>query len=182
MTASAFVTVEELAAFAQRDAASGDPTAQLMVELATGAVKRITGQDIELVEGDEVKIDGATRNVVFLPQIPVIAVHEVSVLVSTTETPLVEVDDYTWDRKGALRRIPDWTLWRADRQGVLVTYDHGYEDIPPDIRLVVLSLAAKLWANPTGVSAERSLTYSGTFSELLSPDEMAILDTYRLSD
>jgi hypothetical protein len=182
MTTTSFVSVEELAAFLRRDIDVGDPSAQLYVELATGMVRRVTGQTIEKVEGDTVKLDGVTRRLVFLPQIPVLAVSSVAITTNGTATDLVEVDDFDWSPNGELRRLPEWTLWHADRQGIVVTYDHGYDPLPEDIRMVTLQLAARLWANPSGQSSERTLNYSANYRELMTVDELAILDGYVLTE
>jgi hypothetical protein len=67
-----------------------------------------------------------------------------------------------------------------------VTYTHGWEDedVPQIIRTVLAAVAARLTANPDGVTSERigagyAVTYTGVGPAWLTPDEKAALSQFR---
>jgi hypothetical protein len=141
-------TADELRTLLKQDeTALPDATAELLLKLATGAVRGAVGQTLTLVENDTITLMGTRDRWLNLPQRPVAAVTAVSLDGEA-------VTDYK--RFGA-------RLWRRDRWAprcdepseVSVTYTHGYQDW--DDKLVpakgpALTVAAKLSENLLGAT------------------------------
>lgn len=108
--------------------------AELALELATGIIQSYTGQQIEAGTSTETFTSGP----VILRQFPVTAVVSVEV-----DGTVQDVDSYVLDSSGVLR----WKWWLAPQPlytaTIVVEYDHGYDDIPADIRAVTLALASR---------------------------------------
>lgn len=160
--------------------------AQLLLELASGAIQRFTRQTIELVEDDVAVLHGTWKAGLVLPQVPVVSVSTVELDI---EGVLTEDTDWSFDGQRTLWRgvVPTGTAgrsWGGDTQKITVTYTHGWEEIPAEIRAVCLQIAARSYRNPGGVSAESvgqySVTYgSGAQGISLTPDEKAMLRSLR---
>lgn len=170
--------------------ATDEDRAQLLLDLATGAIQRFTRQTIELVEDDEVTLAGNWTGALVLPQVPVVDVTAVELV--DVETLTVD-EDYIWDGQRTLWRgavVPGLDAaspggnWGGDRQRVTVTYSHGWATIPDEIRGVCLQIATRSWRNPALVSAESVGQYSVTYGAAaqgigISLHERAILGDLR---
>ena len=92
--------------------------------------------------------------------------------------------------------INDWWLVRDDlvRHGgwggtsteVQVTYTHGFEAVPADVKAVCLEVVARGWVNPSGVRSETidgySVTYIGSAETgMLWPGDREALAPYHRS-
>lgn len=153
--------------------------AALLLETASGLfIGHADGQLIELVEGDEITLDGNGSRVLLLPQVPVVEVT--SVVLDGEE--LVDGTDYRWSAKGILRRLT--AAWPDQERVLEVTYSHGFDDIPWDVKSAVLSAAARAFTNPLGHTSERIGSYGYTTGAdgavLLRGDEITIAQRYRL--
>ena len=158
-----FATADELETFMQAAfTAEETAAAPLLLELATAAIKGAAGQHIELVTDDEIVLDGSGTNVLLLPETPVVAVSSIEV----EGEALVVDDDFTWNRHGILSRWPRAT-WGLTRAGVAVTYTHGYppDEVPGELKLVCLSVAARALENPTGVPRESIGSYGVSYPQ-----------------
>lgn len=144
--------------------------ALLLLECATAAVQAAVGQRIlevvdDLVTLDLDELDGSAY--VLLPERPVTAVG--AVLVGATA-----VTDFTAQlSRGRLWRPSGWrsgTLtYTSQPSMVTVTYTHGWPEGHQRLQLArgaVLSLAAAVYTNPTGLKAERIDDYSATYSAM----------------
>jgi hypothetical protein len=173
--AGPFATLEDLQAFLQRNDLG--PAAILDLGVATGIIRRDTGQTISLVGVDVVALNGRDRPSLFLPQIPVVEVASVV----ADGTTLVEDTDFSIDpNTGILTRLPIGAHWTVGKKNVVVTYTHGFDPIPEDIRGACCMIAAKLWTNPTRNTAERTSQYSASLDGLIGEAEQAILNLYAL--
>lgn len=165
-------------------------SAELALELATGAVKDAAGQDIEPVEDDIFEVAGNWTDEVVLPQRPVTAVTEVQL----NGLVLVADVDYVFDgvdtlRRGGLvlgRELPaTGGYWGGPRARVRVVYSHGFEVIPSSVKGVCLVCAARVFTNPTGEIQEATGSYSATHARSvgveLSRTEKALLTTAGLT-
>jgi len=173
-------------------------SAEMAIDLVTEAIRNRTGQQIELVEDEEITLDVApgTRTRVFLPQIPVI---EVSAVVEDGVT-LVAGTDYALGQNGILYRLNGY--WQAGVQVLAVTYSHGYATLPDDVvgvaaraasRLFQAGLKAAASEGVPGIQATSLGDYSVTYQQegaaegllgasgarVLLMSEMDILDKYR---
>jgi len=138
-----------------------------------------------------VVLDGPPQgsNLLVVPGHPVTAVTDVEVQdVLGTWTPLTYQTDYLWSTSGVLTRIrsrlgsapmpgyfpgpplqqisilPLTPIWPAVPQGVKVSLSRGYTAVPEMAKTVNLSVAARVYANPTGVVGETIGGYSVRYS------------------
>jgi hypothetical protein len=136
--------------------------AQQRLDWATAAIRRWTGQWITLVTDDEVTFQGAWPSRFTLPQVPVVEVTAIEIdgepvtdfelfgqaLIRGTAT----ADRLDYERTGS--------NWGGDGSVMVVTYTHGYDLIPDDIKGVCISAAARGWGNPQGAQSETIGSYS----------------------
>lgn len=162
MTLATFASVAELGSFLQ-DSTLDQGSAQLALESATGQIQGATGQTFFKVTGDTVTLPGYKRNIL-LPQRPVSDVTAISLTDwGFTDYPAAY---------GSWRLTNGVLEWRGDigvqypesdggvgrsmwPRLVTVTYDHGYDVIPSDVKDVCLRLAAERFSNPEGLDSER---------------------------
>lgn len=152
------------------------PRVDMAIKLAAAYVQRRTGQRIELVEDDEVMLDGNGNHLLFVPEIPLVDVVE---LVVDGETWIEGTDfDYS-TRRGTLVALG--RRWPLGQRNVLLTYSHGYAEMPVDIQAVVYGIAKRAVDNPSGtaIRSETLGSYSVAFEALtggLTSQEADILD------
>lgn len=176
---SAFVTVAELREFLQVDSTQlpdNDPAATLILTLVSDTIRAYLNQAVDLVENDVVILDPNRdgSELLVLPQWPVLAVDLVEVLQPDGTWLAQDPATWTWTSEGLLRRIaspvisgypypgqfPTFAAWPVNPRSVRITYDHGYAVIPDSLRMVCMSAASRIWANPTGVVSESIESYS----------------------
>ncbi len=176
---AAFATPSDLATYMQRDLSAAETaTAELVLDLVSGAIRAYTGQTISTATSTakRLKVRGTK---VRLPQRPVTAVSAVT----STATPAVAVA-YTWDGFGSIE------LDTYEHASVLVTYAHGYATIPDDIRAITLQVAGRSFGttpDTTGVQSESIGGYSYSTGAATAQGavgflagERAVLDRYKL--
>ncbi|MFJ3201014.1 hypothetical protein [Streptomyces sp. NPDC086989] len=147
-------TAADLAAATQRT--DLDPAAaDLALASASAVIRSWTRQSITRVEDDVVTLRVLTPEELVLPQRPIISVSQVRV------NSLILVD---WVlsgerllRTGGWRHLPGTTTY-PDPGLVEVTYTHGYDEVPDEVRAVCLDLAAMSVTNPGGLrESERAI-------------------------
>ncbi len=111
---------------------------------ASAAFRGATGQHISRRVEDEVRLDGNGSRVLLLPQVPVVAVHSV-----TVDGDALGADDYEWSESGMLRRAGRWP---ARYRSVTVVYDHGFNEVPEDVAQAVAEHAAVAMTRSVGVT------------------------------
>lgn len=158
--------------------------ADTLLQLATAAIQGYCAQTFFYVADDEVVLDGMGFRTLLLPEMPVVDVSEVT----EDAVALTEGTDYVWYRNGSLIRGgygPPWgsAIWSPDRQNVLVTYSHGYLDIPLDLKLACIQVAQNLTGVVQGDVVSKSIgtlsvTYAQTSSAIAS--QQAVLGLYRM--
>lgn len=176
-----FIASEDLVAYLGRGTA-GDPGMIIACDAACDVVRTFTEQDFN--EGTStVVLDGTGTDCVLLPQRPVTNAGTVNVAGSSI-TDYVVADNGRLIRQDASSPASVVALtWPEGRQNVEVTYDHGYsdDDIPRDVRMVALSLAARLIVQGPAIReqiGDRVVQYAGAATELTSTERM-ILSKYR---
>lgn len=169
-----FISIPDLAAYLGYSITSEDPKGLLCVDGACELIRTLTGQKFTLAEDETILLDGTGTDTVLLPQYPALSVSAVSL-----EGEAVE--DFMRTDSGLLR-LPYPKVWTSGRQKVEVTYSHGYSEAPRDIRMLAVTIAARLYAQGI-VSAETvgmaQVTYP-TDSLTLTAGEMAIIKRYRI--
>lgn len=172
--ADSLVVDEDFAAYLQRDLDRA--TAELALAGASGVVRAFCRWSIS-AEDTTFTVDGTGSRILRLPTLCLTAVESVTVD-GTALDPL----DYRWSANGLIERGAGWPRrFRA----VDVACSHGYDVTPDEIRIVVLSLAARYYGNPDGLRSKTVGDISRTFLlESMRGDmtqlETALIDGYRL--
>jgi hypothetical protein len=116
-----------------------------LLEMSEREVKRWTGQHFaRATTTDTLKVRNGT---VRLPQRPV---NAVSAVTDTNGNAIA----FTWVKGDVLRtgtNVLDcfgWEPWASGLDYVVVTYDHGYDEIPADVSMVVAEMAAAALSAP----------------------------------
>ena len=200
MSLPPLATQDDLEAALQRTL---DPTqAAVALKRASARVRRYARQDFTFVQGDTIELPGRSQ-ILRLPQRPVVvdADNPLTVIelfgVADEQYECLEHRDYTrigsqltrGEAWWAPTRLMGWPWLRpqgiwADR--VLVTYSHGYTEVPDDVEDIVLDLAAMNLSNPKNLRAEAVDDYSVTYSQetiggaLLTADHKDALRGYRI--
>lgn len=151
---------------------------QRALERATDAIRGATGQTITRVADDVVTIPGLGRRLIQLPQAPVVSIASVTI----DGLPLIRDLHYEVLEAGVLRRLGcSWP-----RGPVVVTYTHGYADVPEDLVRLCAAIADRFLDGTAGVKSEsetvgdRQWQVAYEAAGLFGPDAELILDSYRL--
>jgi len=136
-----------------------------LIAKASSDFRSQTGQWISRVENDTVTLDGDGSWCLLLPELPVTAVHFVTILGCGNQPGELlspECCRFDWSAKGILRKCSHW----PDRyRGVEVVYDHGYDPIPDDIQYAVAEAAAGAVSARPGVERVQLGQASYTFAK-----------------
>lgn len=176
--ADMFATVDELRTYAQAPDME-DATATQALELATALVQAEAGR--RLLRSVTTDVLTAPRSAYLeLPEKPV---HAVTGLSGVTGGVTTVLDPSLFWRSGTL--LFDLTGWHR-YDSVTVTYDHGYDSIPEDVKAVVLGAASRFALNPQGIRSETIGQYTyqlagdtNALAEGLSTYERIIVRRYR---
>lgn len=149
-----FATVNDIAAFLQVDITTAEQIAAANRALteATAAIRNYCRQFLELVEDEEIVLDGHGGTRLFLPQLPVL---EVSAVVEDGEA-LTPATDYKLGQYGILHRVGGYR-WPREVQVIAITYSHGYETLPDDIVAVATRAAARAYQSGLRASDEEGV-------------------------
>lgn len=182
-----FATIPELANYLGVEIELDDERARRVLLSATAIIQAEACHRIFFYADDEKKLRGCWGSELQLPEPPV---EEVSA-VSVGDAPLTS-GTYQVTRWGALKSGPTWLdeepywLWAGPNVEVTVVYSHGYAEVPQDIKAVCLSLASRLFENPSGTTVSESIgsySYSNGSSSpagaALTEDERRICRRYR---
>lgn len=166
-----YATTTELKGLLRRpDLADNDPTLVLCLKGASGIVDSYCGQGLSGTDKTETFLGGG--RVLILPAYPVRTITSLK----ENDVALTEGTDYLAMNDGTLTRLTR-SLWGAK---VEVAYTAGPETVPDEVKLVTLSVAARYFDNPTGLTQESlGVAWSATYGpNALSEGEKAILDRY----
>lgn len=178
---AALATVEDVSALIGAIPDDTDVQVQIarLLELASAKVRRFTRQQISAVEDDELTVYGAWSSELYLGQKPVTAITSI-----TVDDVLVDPSEYTWTVSGLVERIY-CRIWGTPRQVIVVTYDHGYVDIPDEIVGIVAELVAAKYSSPEALDSETIGNYAYTGGDgagsafKLSEDQEEILKDFK---
>lgn len=150
-----FATTDDLGAFLAEVLTGARQTqAAVALEMATARIQGWTKRRLELVVDDVVTLDGTADTELTLPSWPVVEVTAI-------EIDGVAAAGTSYKRSGGtLFRDAGW----GRRGGTVdITYTHGYDPLPDDIRMVAVQLAVRIMQNPMGIRQEAIGTYSVTY-------------------
>lgn len=163
--------------------------ATAILDLATAQIQGWTRQRLERVVDDTIVLPGGTGWELELPERPVV---EATVTAIDGVVPVVgsyRLVGTTLIRPGGWAGpglySANWPAWTGYYPPVVeVTYTHGFDPIPDNIRMACLQVAARMLQNPSGIRQEQIGSYSVTYSgdntgELLTGSETDLLGRYR---
>jgi hypothetical protein len=185
MTTTALAAVEQLAAFMQLPLADDDATAILLLNIASGMVRRKLKQQLDYVGDDAVTLDPINGTYVQLREFPIVAVSLVEMLdAATQQWVAADPSTYTVSRAtGMIGALPGTGVyWPTTPESWRVTYTHGFEELPDDLLGVVLGVAARAYSSPAGIESERVGAYQVKYaveSSGFSGIEDGVLIDYR---
>ncbi len=169
MALPALATLDELAAWLQREPDELPEGAALVLDTASAIVRAEARQ--RFTRGTTTVALAPRDQVVTLPQRPVVSVE----LVRAGGRELREDEYRLWRDE----------LWLAGSYGsAVVTYSHGYAEVPAPVRAIVLTLTGRVLTNPNDLRQESvgsvSVTYAAeTIGASLAPIERDALARYR---
>jgi len=156
------------------------PQAELMLDMASSAVRTYCGWELDLQTGQTMYAEGAGTALMTLPTLCLLAVNEVradGVVVDPAACP------YKFSRKGQV-----WGFWLC---GVQYEFDvdHGYDPVPEVLKLVSMDLTSKQMSNPEGLTSATTGQVTRTWGNTSStstatapftPLHAGLLDRYSL--
>lgn len=152
-------SVADLNDFSQLALDPTDTSAAFLLKVASGMVRRYLEQDITWVADDVEYADPLNGHVVLLRQLPVASVSFVETTTDGGVTwTTVDPANYSVSRRQGLVSAKPWTgvQWGSDPESWRVTYTHGYELVPDEIKGVCCSIAARFYSTPAGIDMERT--------------------------
>lgn len=178
-----FASVSDLAEYLGVTIADEDPRAVALLRKATALIQAEAQHRIFRYVDDTKKLRGTWLPDLQLPEPPVEEVSEVEVAGA-----VVASTGFSVTRWGALQGgsyVDEWEplpgAWGGPRTEVTVTYTHGYDPVPEDIKAICLSMASRGW-NSGDMDTETIGGYSyGGGKVSLDDDEKAVCRRYRLA-
>jgi len=186
-----FISSADLSDYLRRSVTSD--ASRIALDSACEVVRGYIGQTLNLVEDDEVYIDGTGTRSLLLPQLPVVSIAEVTTfdINGEDETTLTEDVDFKIGDAGVLWRISapgstGWGLWPWGHRNIFVVYTHGYGvgplatgsgdsgmtgdafGVPSDIRLVALQIAGRVYSQSAVVAGGMQSETIGKYAYTLS--------------
>ncbi|NNC10692.1 hypothetical protein HII28_02165 [Planctomonas sp. JC2975] len=160
--------VEQLGAYMQTTLASGDPSAILYLQIASGMVRDALQQALDAIQDDIVTLDPINGAYIVLPELPVVSVTQLEIFDATQGTwTTVDPSLYTVStRLGIIAGRPGCgVFWPPSPGSWRVTYSHGFvtdstpidgfAQLPSSILGVVLGVAARAYSSPVSIESER---------------------------
>lgn len=190
-----FVTIAELTDKLGQSAATARGTATITA--ACDMVRLFTEQELyPAVSGGTVTLDGTGTDTLLLPQRPV---SNAGTVIESGGTLTLDTD-YKLNNNGVLYRLPGvidsgWstqelrTYWWPGRQNIEVTCSYGYAlaDVPPELKEVALSMAARLFGQNNGGGnvvfeslGQKSIRYAGPAGDWTNTEKL-VLRKYKQS-
>lgn len=189
MTLTPLATATDVAAMLGRDLSTAETGfIGTLIGMGSALVRAYTRQQITATQGDVITLAGTWAQRITLPQRPVTNVASVVV-----NGKAMDAAGYTWDRDGNLfvlsgSFMPDasgslagaatqlWgpagavyqnfaagPSWSGPNAKIVVTYDHGFAEIPADVSNEVAGMVALQVAAGAGIDKETIGGYSVSY-------------------
>lgn len=185
MSFDPFVNIDDLYVYLRLPplGAGTDPLATIALDSACNAVRDFLNLSINVVTDDTIIIDTDGSDRLMLPEAPVIALSGLSTLTTSTDftTTAYDINTYVVDTEAGLV-IFRGSFFPDRNAAVQLTYTHGFTNVPAGIRIVALTLAARIYdqglAKAETIGNTR-LVYSHDESLGLSDREKSAIVKYR---
>ena len=164
------------------------PTSQRTLDAASNYVRRYCGWHIYPELEMDLLLDAPGGHHLRLPSRHVTAITSL-----TFGDDLAPTDSYRWSASGDIEQLPTSMEWASGFPSGFRTlhaiFTSGYEEVPPELAILVLGIAARALSSPSGVTREQagqvSLSYATTASGAsggiaLLANEREVLEPYRL--
>lgn len=158
--------------------------ADLALEGVSQAVRDYCGWHVAPSVTETVTYDGPAGRVLLLRSLHVTELTEIRQLDTadaglTWEYLTVDPTLYTWSTDGRVKCSGDgW--WTSRYQGLQVDLTHGFDPVPANVRLVVLSAVARTMQSPAGVVREQVGNVAVTYTQTgVNQSTFALLDVER---
>jgi hypothetical protein len=176
-------SIADLNNFAQLAIDTNDTAAAFLLKVASGMVRRYLQQDVTATAGDIEYCDPVAGGVL-LSQLPVTGVSKVETTRDGVTWMVADPTTYVVSRKLGIVSARAYTgSWPTDPESWRVTYSHGYDNVPDELKGVACSVAARFYSTPAGIDSERTgqrqVKYNletGGFT----PMEKLVLDGFRI--
>lgn len=178
---SALATPAQLGAYINETIDNADPSALLMLDIASGMVRDYLQQLLDPTVNDVAVLD-PIAGAVFLPEFPVTSVSLVETFDGTVWN-IMDAATYSVSTRMGIVSVASVSVvsWPYTMGSWRVTYSHGYNTIPMSIVGVVLGVAARAYSTPPGVDLERIGGYQVKYTmeaDGFTPIEQKALNRY----
>jgi hypothetical protein len=177
-------SIADLNNFSQLAIDPSDTAAAFLLKVASGMVRRYLQQDITAVAGDVEYCDPVAGGVL-LSQLPVTSVSLVETTLDGATWTAADPSTYIVSRKLGMVSARAWSgvSWPSDPESWRVTYMHGFDDVPDELKGVVCGIAARAYSTPTGIDMERTGQRQVKYNleaEGFTPMERLVLSMFRI--
>ena len=111
-----------------------------------------------LREDVELTLDGTGSGILPLPSLLVVDVTEI-----VEDGVTLDLDSVEWSKDGWLEKC--YGRWTRKVAGVVVTIDHGYAAVPPEVEAVVQAVAQRAVDNPGSIVRTQDGPFSETYAQ-----------------
>jgi hypothetical protein len=156
-----------------------DPGMLIALDSACDICRTIAEQDFNAGTAT-VSLDGTGTDCLLLAQRPVLNAGTVLVNGGTVTDYMLTADGRLL-RGSAVSSTCTLPVWPMGRQNVQVTYEYGYTEVPRDVRMVALQIAARIVVQGVTVretQGDLSVDYATAATDL-NANELRILRKYR---
>jgi hypothetical protein len=146
--------------------------AEHLLEAASGVIRSYVEWSISRETVVDARLDSPGGTLLLLPTLLLVSVQEVAV-------DDAAVTDYTWSPLGMLERASGWP---AGFGRLTLSYTHGYEPTPAEIKSYTVSVAAAAAASVAGKVQESIGDWSATYAtveRVFGSMGKTVLDRYR---
>lgn len=179
-----FATPAELSAYTAGLISPTDERSQLILDGATKAIQNYAGWHIAPAQDVTVYLDGGA-DVLYLPTLKLNSIESI-----TVDGEVLAATDYEWSRRTGNVRSKLTCGFPDSWGGTVVVFNSGHEEVPADLKQVVLQVAAQALSSPTGATREQAgqvsmqwaTTAPGVAGGLsLLARDLATVDQYRIA-
>lgn len=159
---------------------SSTPRTETDLDAASAELRRYAGWVIWPAETVDLIVDGPGTRVIQLPTSYLTAVTALSETPrGLNQTPrVITPGDLEWSVAGDVRH-GDGRCWTRRARGIAVTFDHGYDEVPADLKLFVLNQARRAPSASSNVQQVSVGARSESYRGEVTASEQALIQSFR---